>query len=686
MNPDPSKSWSVFFRPVKKNQCFDVDIGSILEDFKRDYEEKAKVNFTEAALVIQGAVHTVGLKIDAIHQEALDLVEFLASGGAENGEENEGAGGEAVARRRRRFNEADAESEFIKKFLEDDDYMGEDLLENDESITLKDDEFDHEDNLKEEDYLPERDHFFGDLVGSARGKEITDIDTGAYICQRNDVWIYRAPFTDNGYVYPQSRDQQKRFGERHQEPGAHEYNAFLDESLRDQRQGANDGDANFDQQSFQNFEPDFDAGGDFEPQEIVSKQGSEAEEAKVVESRPPENLTIAPEATLNSSLAPERSTARLSNDQRKYKWNWFEEKPDFAKRYAEFMGSKVSHRMYGYDEEMKLSFNTERWKFDNQIDKRPLKKYEFNWPMMKPEKYVKVIDSWKMKLEAKKVETLRQQSDAKIAKQKKEFNKTMREYCVIKPLPKGRKTKNERRTTEHVQQLITNNFAAGTDVAEIEAEVEQFAPQEIVHESTGIQPPEQFEEAPPCFPEPVDDRDSDETQLEQPHLQTTAANGDVYIGDLNMTRLKEVALGGGGVLRGHLPDTEIEANVLQWKRAIAPNKGSDPSSMLSTSCVESSDVVTCKDLYRGVPHWERSRKFAAMLQMANEGKLEIIPPPEDSDPIDNFSVRPITENRIHCAGDDVDPYAVSQKRFRALSSPKSSDSPAPKRKSLHKRK
>ena len=37
----------------KKNQCFDVDIGSILEDFKRDYEQKAKVNFTEAALVIQ---------------------------------------------------------------------------------------------------------------------------------------------------------------------------------------------------------------------------------------------------------------------------------------------------------------------------------------------------------------------------------------------------------------------------------------------------------------------------------------------------------------------------------------------------------------------------------------------------------------------------------------------------------
>ena len=55
MNSDPSKSWSIFFKPVKKEQCFDVDIGKILEDFKQDYEQKEKVNFTEAALVIQGS-------------------------------------------------------------------------------------------------------------------------------------------------------------------------------------------------------------------------------------------------------------------------------------------------------------------------------------------------------------------------------------------------------------------------------------------------------------------------------------------------------------------------------------------------------------------------------------------------------------------------------------------------------
>ena len=65
-----------------------------------------------------------------------------------------------------------------------------------------------------------------------------------------------------------------------------------------------------------------------------------------------------------------------------------------------------------------------------------------------------------------------------------------------------------------------------------------------------------------------------------------------------MTRLRSVASGGSGVLRDNLPDTEIEANVLNWKRAIAPKLEqeaqlpdfnirsliSEMDTMLSTSC------------------------------------------------------------------------------------------------------
>ena len=78
---------------------------------------------------------------------------------------------------------------------------------------------------------------------------------------------------------------------------------------------------------------------------------------------------------------------------------------------------------------------------------------------------------------------------------------------------------------------------------------------------------------------------------------TTACSGT-----LNMTRLRSVASGGSGVLRGNLPDTEIEANVLNWKRAIAPKLDqeaklpdfnirsliSEMDTMLSTSCGKAS--------------------------------------------------------------------------------------------------
>ncbi|CBY19335.1 unnamed protein product [Oikopleura dioica] len=213
MNSDPSKSWSVFFKPVKKDQCFDVDIGKILEDFKQDYEQKEKVNFTEAALVIQGAVHTVGLKIDKLHKDAMDLVEYLAAGGDQNEEGLEGEAAATAARRKKRFaRNGDPELDFIKKVFEQPDYMGEadDFYSDEDEFTLKDDEFNHENNLKDEDFLPERDHFFTDLHGKARGKKVFDMDNENYICQRNDLWIYRAPFTSNGYIYPQSRDQQRR--------------------------------------------------------------------------------------------------------------------------------------------------------------------------------------------------------------------------------------------------------------------------------------------------------------------------------------------------------------------------------------------------------------------------------------------------------------------------------------------
>jgi len=686
MNSDPSKSWSVFFKPVKKDQCFDVDIGKILEDFKQDYEQKEKVNFTEAALVIQGAVHTVGLKIDKLHKDAMDLVEYLAAGGDQNEEGLEGEAAATAARRKKRFaRNGDPELDFIKKVFEQPDYMGEadDFYSDEDEFTLKDDEFNHENNLKDEDFLPERDHFFTDLHGKARGKKVFDMDNENYICQRNDLWIYRAPFTSNGYIYPQSRDQQRRFGKRHEEPGAFEYEAFLDQSIQKTKPvdvpmpTAND--FQFEQQSFQNFEPELEQ--TFGP--IVSDSCDE--DIRSVHNNTVEASPIIPVQKNDTFVMPAAQDMKKKENPRKL--------GDFAETYLNFLDKKTSQRMFAFNKEETLSFNTDRWKFDENVDKRPPKSYEFQWPSMKPTAFVKVLDRATIKWEAKKYDALRQKSLAQIAKQKREFNKTMRQFCAMKSVPPLRRTKaGQMRSTEEFKDLISDNFATGTAAEEIQAELEEFAPQEIVHESTAANFPEGFEEATPCLPPPVDDGDLEDDPYDPPHQEPFT--GENSSGTLNMNRLRTVASGGSGILRGNLPDTEIEANVLNWKRTIAPKLEqeaklpdfnirsliSEMDTMLGTSCVEDDDSIGCKELFGGVPHWQKSRKFAAMLQMANEMKLEIIPPEDESDPIGKFSVKPLTGDRIHCAGDDVDPHAVTQKRFRALSSPKSSESPAPKRK------
>lgn len=457
-------------------------------------------------MTCSGAVHTVGLKIDKLHKDAMDLVEYLAAGGDQN---EEGVEGEAAASRKKRITrKGDPELDFIKKVMEQPGYMGEDddFYSDEDEYTLKDDEFDHADNLKEEDFLPERDHFFTDLHGKSRGKEVRDMDNESYICQRNDLWIYRAPFTSNGYIYPQSRDQQRKFGKRHEEPKPFEYDAFLDESQ--QKDKTTDGpmpiaeDFQFEQQSFRNFEPELEL-----THGSIAPNSGDNENEGLHENNRVESISSIPVSSKPDSVFAMPAAQALATKENPRRFNNFEE------TYRKFLEEKTSHRMFAFNKEETLSFNTDRWKFDENIDKRPPKSYEFQWPSMKPTAFVKVLDRATIKWEAKKYDALRQKSLAQIAKQKREFNKTMREFCAMKSLPPLRRTKaGQPQSTEELKDLISDNFAPGTAAEEIQAELEEFAPQEIVHESTaanlrGGSEEGQFEEATRCFPPPVDDGD-----------------------------------------------------------------------------------------------------------------------------------------------------------------------------------
>ena len=442
----------------------------------------------------------------------MDLVEYLAAGGDDQNEEGlEGEAAATLARRKKRFaRNGDPELDFIKKVMEIPGYIGEDddFYSDEDEYTLKDDEFDHEDNLKEEDFLPERDHFFTDLHGKSRGKEVRDMDNGSYICQRNDLWIYRAPFTSSGYIYPQSRDQQRKFGKRHEEPKPFEYDAFLDESQQKNKPADEPtpiaDDFQFEQQSFQNFEPELE-------QTFGSIPPSSADENR-------DAVTPADPEPTRLLAVPAAQVLRTKENPLK--------SADFAETYENFLEEKTSHRMFAFNKEETLSFNTDRWKFDENVDKRPPKSYEFQWPRMEPTAFVKVLDRATIKWEAKKYDALHQKTLAQIAKQKRDFNKTMRQFCAMKSVPPLRRTKQSQlRSTEEFKELISDNFAPGTAADEIQAELEEFAPQEIVHESTAANFPDgqleegHFEEATPCFPPPVQNDDLQDDQYDPPNQE-----------------------------------------------------------------------------------------------------------------------------------------------------------------------
>ena len=95
--------------------------------------------------------------------------------------------------------------------------------------------------------------------------------------------------------------------------------------------------------------------------------------------------------------------------------------------------------------------------------------------------------------------------------------------------------------------------------------------------------------------------------------------------------LREAAESGMKRASGNYQDTELAAEVREWRKSIAPALEREQSlpefNMRAT--IHSVDETMARDekeysfndLVRHRPPFERSRVFSAMLQMANEGKL-----------------------------------------------------------------
>ena len=174
------------------------------------------------------------------------------------------------------------------------------------------------------------------------------------------------------------------------------------------------------------------------------------------------------------------------------------------------------------------------------------------------------------------------------------------------------------------------------------------------------------------------------------------SSGEVSSGTINRhsDELRQLAKDGLKLEGARFVDTEMAKMVKEWRETIRPQLEAEDTlpdfnireyiNLIDTQMLSHAPdrPRQWSEFVENRPQHERSRVFVSMLQMANEGKLTIVQPPEEdqgtSRAIGAFRLVPITDGRERVAGDDV--QTTREKRFRAPSSPTSSQTPAPKRK------
>ena len=129
------------------------------------------IDFTQAAMVIQGSSHIIAKKIDALHKQATEAAFALAEGNDDEGEDN-GSGEKTKRSRKKRLDLASR-----LDTLTDGDFL------DDEAVIKKDEG-------KELQLLPKKDPFFEDPSGVDRGRELFDVNHD-FVAQENDLWVYR---------------------------------------------------------------------------------------------------------------------------------------------------------------------------------------------------------------------------------------------------------------------------------------------------------------------------------------------------------------------------------------------------------------------------------------------------------------------------------------------------------------
>lgn len=189
---DSNKPWEVFYKPVPKGKEFELDIVGLLDSFTTDgmKDDKGNIDFIAGAMVIQGATHAHLRNVDKLHEETTEAVKRLTMDDENDvGEDN--SGGNKRSRKKKK-------SWYQRHF---DGENGPDQLATEDEISMK------FGSQQGQVVIPPPHPFFRDPVGEERGHELTDVNTGDYVAHSGDLWCHRVKFTPNGLLLPgQSRN------------------------------------------------------------------------------------------------------------------------------------------------------------------------------------------------------------------------------------------------------------------------------------------------------------------------------------------------------------------------------------------------------------------------------------------------------------------------------------------------
>merc|ERR1711970_1673369 len=126
-DPNREKKYKKLYKPAPKGKEFDddYDIVKMMEQWDEDNREK--IDWTGAAMVVQGASHLIARKVDVLHTEARQAADDLKNAEFDDDVDQDGNNNDGSGRKRKKTRlERLMEAKDIDEFNEGETFIDED--------------------------------------------------------------------------------------------------------------------------------------------------------------------------------------------------------------------------------------------------------------------------------------------------------------------------------------------------------------------------------------------------------------------------------------------------------------------------------------------------------------------------------------------------------------------------------